>query len=215
MRRLILFALIVFPVCGRAQHARPFAERGDVALVVGISPADFPSVTSALGGVGLRYRVNDLTVLGASVGFGASTLNRDDSGDGRGAGSGRVSVWNENHIGRRRGVVSPFFGGGFTAGFSRETFTRDDVPCDPAACPDGPQTVESRRTHTSFGVGAILGAEVHVARGVTLGAAYTLGVGVERFVYTTDDPFSGTPADRSTLVAGGTGLTDLQLSVYF
>lgn len=216
MRRLLLLAVLVLPAAAQAQRARPFAEKGDVALVVGISPVDFPAITSALDGVGVRYRATDRSVVGVSVGFSASSLDTGDSNSSRGAGSGRVTVWNENHLGRARGVVSPFIGAGLTAGYSREALTIDVLPCTEFGCPDaGPGAAESRLSRASVGIGAILGAEVRVARGVTLGAAYTLGVAVERVSYRDDRPFGGRDEGTSTFVSGGTGLTNLQLSVYF
>lgn len=217
MRRLILCALLVLPVAARAQRTRPFAEKGDVALVVGISPVSFPAITSALDGIGVRYRATDRSVIGVSAGFTVGTVDQDDSDDEFSGGSGRISVWNENHLGRSRGIVSPFVGAGLTAGLARETVSRDNVPfpCDPGNCPDEPVTAVLRQSRYSVGVGAILGAEVRVARGVTLGAAYTLGVSVERLSFTDTSPFRSDNEARSTVVAGGTGLTNLQLSVYF
>ncbi len=238
MRRLLLLALLVLPAAAYAQRARPFAEKGDLALVVGVSPGSFPDITSAFDGIGLRYRATDRSVIGASVGFDVATS--DGSGDTEGTqntGGVRVALWNENHVGRGRGPVSPFVGGGIIAGYRRSTYTRDVFPCDPAGCPgppcdpaacpgvpegvpggDSPQASQ-RVTGYSVGVGAILGAEVRLARGVTLGAAYTLGVAVERFSATNGGPVGpfggGTFNGGTTLVAGGTGLTDLHLSVYF
>ncbi len=215
MRRLLLSVLLVLPVAAQAQRARPFAEKGDVALVVGISPIDFPAITSALDGIGVRYRATDRSVVGVSVGFNASSIDTGDSGGSRGVGSGRISVWNENHLGRARGIVSPFVGAGLTAGYSREVLTIDVLPCYDLDCPGVPVSAESRLTRASVGVGAILGAEVRVARGVTLGAAYTLGVSVDRVSFRNDEPFGGRDEGTSTSVSGGTGLTNLQLSVYF
>lgn len=224
MSRLLLLSLLLVPAAAHAQRARPFAEQGDVALVVGVSGLTDLDLSPALGGIGVRYRATDRSVIGTSIGFDVGTTDRDDSGDSQSTGGVQVAVWNENHIGRGRGIVSPFVGGGVVAGFRRQSYTTGIdpcepfgcpiPPCDPAACPGVPEAASQSQTRVSVGVGAILGAEVRVARGVTLGAAYTLGVAVERVSYDSDLPF-GSDDTGSTTVLGGTGLTDLHLSVYF
>ena len=84
-----------------AQHDRPFAEKGDLALVATVS-GDIPRLNPAFGGVGLRYRVADRTVLGASVG-GQYDTSEDESANESAGRRFSVALWNENHIGRRRG----------------------------------------------------------------------------------------------------------------
>ncbi len=200
MRLATLAALILLAPAASAQRARPFAAKGDVALVVGLSGDTFTRLNPAFGGIGLRYRATDGTVVGASVGFQVQSLDGDDQSGNGSQRSVSLALWNENHLGRRRGIVSPFLGAGATFRAGRQAQER------------GPE--EFSATDYSVGVGALLGAEVKLARGVTLGAAYTLGVEVlTRSFSATPDP-SQVPGDQ-TSVRVGTGLTDLHLSVYF
>ncbi len=214
MRLATLTALLLLIPAAAAQRARPFAEKGDVALVVGLSGDTFTRLNPAFGGIGLRYRATDRTVLGASVGFQFQSLDEDGDAGSTTQRSVSLALWNENHLGSRRGIVSPFLGAGVTFRAGRQAQERDIAACTPELCP-GPTTREElSETTYAFGVGALVGAEVKLARGVTLGAAYTLGVAVDtRSFDTTLDP-GQVPPDL-TVVRVGTGLTDLQLSVYF
>ena len=208
---LALVALVAGPAS--AQRARPFAERGDVALVVGVSGVT--DLVPAFGGVGARYRVRDRTVVGASVGVDYADRNvdvRDGFEADERNGGVRVSVWNENHVGRRGALVSPFVGVGVQARASGAEAERS-LPCEPGeGCTVRTETASL--SSTAVGVGALLGAEVRVARGVTLGAAYALGAEVSRDRQ--ERTLDGEPRrDRFTTFRAGTGLTPLILSVYF
>jgi opacity protein-like surface antigen len=214
--RLILLALALIPVAASAQRSRPIAEKGDVALVAAISGVSFTQLTPAFGGVGVRYRVADRTVIGTSVGFQYQTLDQGEIDDELTQRSVSVALWNENHLGRGLGVVSPFLGAGttFRAGSTRSE--RTGTTCDETQCPGPVVTLRQSRTDLSFGVGALLGAEVRLARGVTLGAAYTLGVEVYRSREERTGPDgSVTEYGPDTSVRAGTGTTDLHVSVYF
>ncbi|HEX9950376.1 MAG TPA: outer membrane beta-barrel protein [Rubricoccaceae bacterium] len=211
--RLVLLILLVVPAAAHAQRARPFAEKGDLALVVGV--AGLTDLSPAFGGIGVRYRVADRTVIGTSLGLGFGTEDADDENRVSTRTSATLAVWNENHLGRRGGIVSPFVGAGATFGVQRFEADFDGIPCDPASCPDTPGGFSQSETTLSIGVGALLGAEVRIARGVTLGAAYTLGIAVDRRESDRSNPFGSNDSVRSTFVRGGTDLTDLSLSVYF
>ena len=207
MRALILVACLL-PLAASAQRGRPFAQKGDVALVVALSAQDLLAVRPALGGVGVRYRLTDRNVVGTSVGF---SLGRGERNGGDESTS-RLSVafWNESHLSRRPGLVSPFVGGGVVVTARRSE--QDMTPCggDPSC---GPTSIVRTYRSETIAAGALLGAEVRVARGVTLGAAYTLGVEASRDRYSE----IGTPRfpDDAWNVRVGTGLTDVLLSVYF
>ena len=180
MRRLLLVALLVLPVAAQAQRSRSFAEKGDVALVVGVSPVDFPRITPALGGIGVRYRATDRSVVGVSIGFDARTLDRDDSSEGLEHGrraDRRVEREPPRPGPRHRVALRRRRGDG---GLRPPGVHPRRRSVRPRGLPRRPLDVEARQTRFSVGVGAILGAEVRVARGITLGAAYTLGVTVER-----------------------------------
>ncbi len=133
------------------------------------------------------------------MGFQVQSVDAND-GIGETQRSVSIALWNENHLGRRRGLVSPFIGAGATFRAARLRQER------------GPDSFSS--TDVAVGAGALLGAEVKLARGVTLGAAYTLGVEVTaRSFDATPDPMQ--VPDDQTIVRVGTGLTDLHVSVYF
>lgn len=211
MRLATLAVLVLLASAAQAQRARPFAEKGDVALVVGLSGDTFTRLNPAFGGIGLRYRATDRTVVGGSVGFQFQSL--DAGADAPSARSVSVALWNENHLGRRRGVVSPFLGAGATFRAGRQARSATVADCTDGLC-GPPRTVEFSTTQVAVGVGALVGAEVKLARGVTLGAAYTLGIEVETQAFGSPSGLFPQP-DDATLVRIGTGVTDLQLSVYF
>lgn len=211
---LALLVLLLVPAAARAQRARPFAEKGDLALVVGVS--GLRDLSPAFGGIGVRYRVAERTVIGTSIGLSFATDDREEFVSGQFTQtSATLAVWNENHLGRRGGIVSPFIGAGATFGIQNAEADLDDIPCDPAGCPETPVSFSQSETAFSVGVGALLGAEVRVARGITLGAAYTLGIAVERRDADRQTPLGPDDSFSSTVIRGGTGLTDLTLSVYF
>lgn len=219
MLRALIALAVLLPASASAQRGRPVAERGDLALVASIPGIDVLRLNPTVGGIGLRYRVADRTVVGASVGLRFDTFDED-----RGGVSGEVTrrsvgltLWNENHVGRGLGPVSPFVGAGLTFGVGDERVEREATPCDPfTPCPGPLEGYRDATSSTTFGAGALLGAEVRVARGVTLGAAYVLGVEVSRFRYErerTDVP--GVENGSGNNVRAGSGVTDVQLSVYF
>lgn len=207
----LLAVLTVLPAS--AQRSRPWAEKGDVALVVSISGGGLTDLTPALGGIGVRYRVTDRTVVGTSVGFDYATFDEDGSDASVTERGLRLALWNENHLGRRTGLVSPFLGAGATFSVNNQEREFVRTPCDDVVCPGAPQRESASGTVLSFGVGALLGAEVRLARGVTLGAAYTLGVAVDR--ESQESTFNPNPPGDRTIVRVGTGVSDLNLSVYF
>lgn len=218
MRRLLLALAVLLPVSASAQRDRPFAEKGDLALVASIPALNVLNLEPAFGGIGLRYRVADRTVIGASVGLQYDVFDQDRTETSGESSARRLSLalWNENHIGRSRGPVSPFLGAGAVFRVGDQRTEQDNVECDPTApCPEPPVAFVNARTELSVGVGALIGAEIRLARGVTLGAAYVLGVEVSRF------RFEQTPADvreqltEQNILRFGTGVTDLHVSVYF
>ncbi|HEX8298288.1 MAG TPA: outer membrane beta-barrel protein [Rubricoccaceae bacterium] len=210
---LALLGLLGLPSVAFAQRNPSLAEKGDLALVVGVS--SLVDLSPVLGGIGVRYRLADRTVIGTSLGLNIGSEDTDDANRVSTRTSATLAVWNENHLGRRDGIVSPFVGAGATFGVQRFQSDFDGAPCDPAACPGTPGGYSQSETTLSVGVGALLGAEVRIARGVTLGAAYTLGIAVDRRESDRQNPFGPSESSTATFVRGGTGLTDLSLSVYF
>ena len=187
--RSVLFALALLLAADAAtaqrHRDRSFADQGDVALTAEIESISGGRLLPTLGGVGLRYRAGDRTVLGVSVG---GTVRSDDYDQTRQGSDtvqeaevteGRVALWTEQHVGRRWRTVSPFVGAGLQLGLrSRTTESFQEVtPCPPDQLCD----VEFRRARTetderTVGAAVFVGAEVRLASRVTLGAAYLLGV---------------------------------------
>ena len=230
MRPLCL-ALVVLAGTAHAdaqRRGRPLAERGDVALIAEVSGIDDLRLLSALGGVGVRYRVADRVVLGTSVGVNAFDGDRDadreseaggqDVSDESSSFSGRVTVWAERHVRTRQRAVSPFVGGGLQIAASTQeaTTTQAVASCPTSPCP--PFTRSSERESLAVGAGVFAGVEVKLARGVSLGGAYTLGA-----EYTTAETRLetdlGGDVERDTFDERfwtvGTGISRLVLSVYF
>lgn len=228
MRLLVATLLLVF-LADAAQAQRRFAEQGDLALVIGVNGLENLVLRPYEGGLGLRYRASDQTVVGAAVGLGFSSRDftgenetpqggemREASSDGQ-----RVSLalWTEQHIGRRRRTVSPFVG----AGLQVSAWQNESEQVVGFACPeitDCPpvQRVEGEGEALSIGGGLIVGAEVRLARGVTLGGAYTLGAEYRRseseFVRDSPDgPFVS--RDEADGWEVGVGTTQVGLSIYF
>ncbi|HEX8386855.1 MAG TPA: outer membrane beta-barrel protein [Rubricoccaceae bacterium] len=216
--RLLLLALVLLPVAASAQRSRPIAERGDLAFVVGVSGLNVLALQPTFGGVGLRYRVSDRSVVGASVGveFAASDQDQGETVVSDGSRRNvRLALWNENHLGSGRRVASPFVGAGVTFAVGDEEYEREAAVCTPDGCGPAVETQRQSASSLSFGAGVLLGAEVRVARGITLGAAYVLGATVSRSEYEQTSTVSPVQEGHSTSVQFGTGMTDLHLSVYF
>ena len=216
-------ALLLFASSADAQrrHRSDFAKEGDLALTIGLAGLDDLALRPLDGGIGLRYRVAPRTVVGASVGVSftdAEQDSRDDEGVGEDAetdgASTSLSLWAEQHVGGSR-VVSPFIGLGGRIRLSRfdsqSTLSFDcvpDVDCSPLT-----RRAESERVVASGGV--LLGAEVRLARGLTLGGAYTLGA--EYFESENTFRVEGESQGRSVQSGWryGVGTTQVALSVYF
>ena len=225
---LAALALLLADAADAQRHRdRPIAEQGDVALTAEIGPLSDAQLVPLLGGVGVRYRLSDATVFGASVGGGVSTSEDEVSvGDGdevrtqrveRTDASGRLAVWLEQHLGRGRGPVSPFVGAGLRAGAgSTTTEFRAEASC--VTCDPAPLTSTTESDSWSVGGALFLGAEVRLARSVTLGAAYQLGL-----TYATSEvevgavdsrPEPSVQQNERSFLSLGTSLSRLTLSVY-
>lgn len=220
--RLVLVAL-AFAFGSSAADAQfrrspPFAERGDLALSVEIAGVE---LQPALGGVGMRYRVADRTVLGASVGLGVDLGDSEDGNAGEAASdrtSFRLTAWTEQHVARRARTVSPFVGAGASVRIEAASSESERT------VPDGDGEVVLRQRQDAdlltVGAGLLLGAEVRLARGVTLGGAYILGAEYARRESRSEsDGFAGevpsVSRSEQSSVRFGTGATDIVLSVYF
>ncbi len=228
---LVLAVVLALPADAQRRRAQPFAERGDVALVVTLDGLDAVRLRPALGGIGVRYRVADQTVVGTSLGLSVLRADTETDADGSGradrqqrgedAVDATVSVWVEQHVGRRRRAVSPFVGAGVQVGIgSAESDTEQMfLPCEgPTECAPVTRVFESERQTLQVAGGVFVGAEVRLAAGVTLGGAYTFGV---RYTDTEESRRSvteGAPEEQSfdrQFLEIGTGTTGLSLSVYF
>ena len=229
LRALALVAFLVatsLPTDAQRRRQAPFAQRGDVALVAELAGLDDATLLPLLGGVGVRYRAADRTVLGTSLGLNVVSRESDQDGADRDGASElrgvdfRASAWVEQHLRTRQRVVSPFVGGGLSVGAGRtEQSSSQTSACagDPACDPSVFRNESSRETITVGGA-LFVGAEVRVVRGVTLGGAYALGAeytdAETRFERSVNgavdaDRFS----DRGWAV--GTSTTRIALSVYF
>ena len=227
--RFVLLAVLVcsaLPADAQRRRGQPFAERGDVALLATLNGLDVVRLSPALGGVGVRYRVADQTVLGTSVGLSVLAGDSEADGDGQGQSSDQdavdatLSVWVEQHVGRRRRTVSPFVGAGVQVGGGTDSYTVDQtfLPCaDPADCAPVTRSAETERRTLRVAGGVFVGAEVRLAAGVTLGGAYTFGVrytdseDTRRFV---DAGVDDEQTFGRQLLEVGTGTTGISLSVY-
>ena len=223
---LVLTVLVVSALPADAQRRRgqAFAERGDVALVATLNGLDVVRLSPTLGGVGVRYRLADQTVLGTSVGLSALSGDGDGGRDGQtqrtdqDALDATVALWVEQHVGRRRRTVSPFVGAGVQVGGGTASFSSADTffPCGvPTDCEAVRRSAETERRTLRVAGGVFVGAEVRLAAGVTLGGAYTFGVrytdsqDTRRLTGPTVDLVEET-FDRQFLEAG-TGTTGLSL----
>lgn len=221
-----------------------FARRGDAALTFSFdafSPGPYE------GGVGGRFWFSDRVAGSASLGFGYGNV---DTGYGdQDAFTSSFSVGVERHFGHRR-TVSPYVG--FLANVAYTSYDQETPVYDypiPEPCPDDrecPIPVDygygysSGTQETAVGGALLLGAEVRIIDGLTLGIAHALGVTYARGdrddVYYYDDtpvppttcsgcegggdvrgggipPIYYEPSyDRVTV---GTGTTSLTLSIYF
>lgn len=231
---VVVAALFAAPDAEAQRRQRAFAEQGDLALVAVARGLDVVRLTPLDSGVGLRYRVTDQTVLGASLGLSLADRDEDASRDvtdnsefsdetGNSSTRLRVSMWLEQHLGRGRGPISPFVGAGLRLATSDDG-TRVERHLG-AGCSAGAvcsSVIENERASVAVGAALLLGAEVKLARGVTLGAAYTLGAEYRTDEQTTTvtDRRDGAPdfVDRriqdARTVSLGTGLTELALSIY-
>lgn len=229
MRVLCLLLLICAALPAEAQRRRDraFAQAGDLALVATIDGLSVVRLSPTLGGIGVRYRLADRTVLGTSLGLSVLTSDADLDEDRREQESdadlfdATVSVWVEQHVGRRRRSVSPFVGAGVQVGGGTGEFVSEETffPCAPGGgCEPVTRTLTTERQTLTVAGGVFVGAEVRLAAGVTLGGAYTFGV---RYLDTEDTArLTGTgagddvrTADRQSLQVG-TGTSGLSLSVY-
>ena len=224
----LAFVLLTEAASAQRRGAPRFAEQGDVALVIGVQGLDVLRLQPALGGIGVRYRLADRTVVGASVGIDVQFADdySEDAQDTSEREFDRSSVvgavWFEQHVGRPRRAVSPFVGAGvqFGVASSEATSERAVRPCPPSQdCGLLTQAVVTE-TDTRFVAGGLaLGAEVRLVRGVTLGGAYTLGVryteaDLENRIEQTNQE-TRVQAQESQGLRFGTGTSELSLSVYF
>ncbi|MEM1115613.1 MAG: hypothetical protein AAGJ11_03845 [Bacteroidota bacterium] len=123
MRTLLFALLVVFLAdAASAQRHRPIAEKGDLALTAQITGLSELRIVPALGGIGLRYRLGDRSVLGTSVGF--NVQSSDGGGSDRTRGGATVTVWTEQHVGGRRRAVSPFLAFGVQGNYDQTSDTR-------------------------------------------------------------------------------------------
>ena len=242
MRLLLLGLVLLFavpPADAQRRHSQPFAERGDIALLVGIEGVQVTSLRPVLNGVGLRYRIADQTVLGTSVGY--SSQSSDDEQEQQydpspfldytsSTESKRVdgSLWFEQHLGRRRRSVSPFVGAALTIGHEtadRLDLVEQNVQCQPDtsfSCGVDSRLTERELTTHSLGGSLFVGAEVRIVSGVTVGGAYSLGViysetesrELERRSRFGDVEEQERHTNRNAIQVG-TQASQLYLSVYF
>lgn len=230
MRLLILLCVFLFsslPAEAQRRH-HAIAKKGDVALVAQIDGLSLRGFSPVLGGVGLRVRLADQTVVGLGFGLGLddadnkiSIPDREPRDVGRTAIDVRGLLWMEQHIGSRRRTVSPFIAGGVTAGYSNATYRSPSYfqTCDAGGeCTLELIVKENETSYTTVGGGIALGAEVRVARGVTLGGAYSFGVEAYRQESRADHPLPNderVSVDRRSGFRAGTQAPTLNLSVYF
>ena len=237
---LAVLALLLFADTADAQFRRHrgIAERGDLAVAIGFSGLSNFVLNPIEGGVGLRYRAADQTVLGAAVSIGGSdssteyedefsgqtvTSTRTEESDSR---SASLALWVEQHLGKRRSTVSPFVGAAIRvatgSGDSRIESVRT-CPAEGPGCSSRRDGETQEIENTSFGGGLILGGEVKIVNGVTLSGAYTIGADyVEQDTRRVQLSEVDGQEDQETEVDShtegwryGVGTTQVALSIYF
>lgn len=225
MRCLVLSLLVVLALPASAQRwgrsSDRVADRGAVALTFTAEDVwgGFDN-----GGVGLRAWLGDRLVGSASLGFSLERTDNEFASDVERA-EAAVSLGLEAHVGGSR-TVSPFVGGGVRLGYAEVEGSYDprlDVWCGPTMSCYFPG---SSADELSVGAGIDLGAEVRLARGVTLLGAHRLGAtfvsgDVENdwvyYAYPEAGVDLGYPPPNAdyTRWRVGTGETRVALSVYF
>lgn len=223
---LALAVLLLADAAAAQRHRdRSFAEQGDVALTAEIESITSGRLLPTLGGVGLRYRAGDRTVLGVSVG---GVVRSDDYDQSNAGGSamqeselteGRVALWTEQHVGRRWRAVSPFVGAGLQLALRSRTgeSVQEYAPCPPdQLCDVEVRRVRSEEDGRTVGAAVFAGAEVRLASRVTLGAAYLVGVEHTRTDGSQEHAVTGLPRSEyeTETLRVGTSLTRVVLSVY-
>ena len=188
---LALLALLFLANSADAQRRhRALAKQGDLAIAVGFNGLETFRINPLAGGLGLRYRVADRTVLGTAFAMGGrestsvqereEIQNVDQERTVTLESSRRtvsLALFVEQHVGRRRSAVSPFIGAGVQAGFGDDTqtsATRNESSNEEIVSTQL-RTVREESESTTFGAGLVLGAEVKIISGVTLAGAYTFG----------------------------------------
>ena len=237
---LLVLALVLLADSAEAQRRghRGIAEQGDLAIAVGFSGLSNFFLRPIEGGIGLRYRAADQTVLGGAVAIGGedATTEADPDLSERGEVASDVtevdrrnaslSLWVEQHVGTRRSTVSPFVGAGIRIATGSWDSVRESTLTCPADAPGCfPRRIEETYENetTAFGGGLILGGEVKIVNGVTLSGAYTLGVeyseqdsrGMQVVEFEgQEDQESGGETHREGW-RYGVGTTQVALSIYF
>lgn len=230
MRTIAIVLLVVLASSADAQRGRGHdgvAQRGDLALTFTAEDVwgGFDN-----GGVGLRTWLGDRLVGAASVGV---SFERQDSefGPDTERTEAAASFGLEAHVGGSR-TVSPFVGGGIRLAYARldgrstyfaypsDAFCHTFAPCANSGLD---------ADEVSVGAGIDLGAEIRLARGVTLLGAHRLGAtfvsgDVEPgWVYYAADPepcpvsgceYTAPVTSDYTRWRIGTGETRVALSVY-
>lgn len=239
MRPLVALALVLLALPAHAQrrgHAPDrVASRGDVALTF---TADDVWDGFDNGGVGLRAWLGRQLVGSVSLGV---ELDRTDTEFGPDVErhAATLALGLEAHLGGSR-TVSPFVGGGVRLGYAEVDggygpydYTVVVEDCDTRLCDPSvwyPSYGRRSADELSVGAGLDLGAEVRLARGVTLlgahriGATFTSGEAESTGIIYYDGPcpelsidcgFYGAPVEDYTRWEVGTGETRVALSVYF
>ncbi|GAB5535137.1 MAG: hypothetical protein Rubg2KO_13860 [Rubricoccaceae bacterium] len=232
MRQLVALLAVIFvtaPADAQRRRHHSFAKKGDVALVAQLNGLSVQAFNPSLGGLGLRVRLADQTAIG--VGFGATVFDGDGdqqvtATEVRGTEYSGTnlsgSLWLEQHVGARRRTVSPFIGGGVSVGYLSDdrTQARPFPRCDDTgACEIELADQVNESSRVSVQAGLILGAEVRVVKGVTLGGGYALGAGYtwweSRRVEVRGDGEQTTLETSQGTFQLGTASSGLNLSIYF
>lgn len=223
---LALVAFLVLPVASAQRHR--FAQQSDLALVIGVTGLEDLALRPYEGGIGFRYRAADQTVIGAAVALNLTESDRelrnesgetaqDQTGDLERQGA-TFALWAEQHVGRRSRTVSPFVGAGVQVSVaSDEQQSLASYDCPEGECPGSIRFVDESED-LSVGAGLLIGAEIRLARGVTLGGAYSIGAEYTRNESTSTRDY-GDDVDVSSYEQDtwriGVGTTQIGLSVYF
>ncbi|WP_412062907.1 hypothetical protein [Rubrivirga sp. IMCC45206] len=223
MRLVLLSAVLALAAGASAQtssapappeEAAFFARRGDIALTAGV----FGVGGGAISHLGARYWVSDRTAVGADVGEATLDVGGSEADDQRfpsymtSVHAQSASLWAERHVASPWSAVSLVAGVRVHAGLQSRDVSRYlmYLACDVEPCELAGFGASAREEAVTGGVSALVGYEVRLFRGLTVGV--TSEVGLARTSATLTERWADREPARSER-AEWHAVTDSRLSV--